>query len=234
MKDIVLGLRKMWSLPASFDIALPTQHRAGSIYQLIGIRDRETASLSLKYCRNVHLRQLRESEVRIWMCLHVTRCVETSEAQRARHGSAFGTRTEQFRADRHVPKKVLSLIRQLQLPLVVCIAASLHDFITALPGWRQNSFLHSPTIGVARRLDFSLLTSTRLTNTIVRPPSTITTVHHHRPPPLPPPLTHPLTNDLLLHAHRRPRWSSTTTWRRGPCYVHPPLTLPTSSWRIPA
>lgn len=50
-KDIALGLRKMWSLPASFDIALPTQHRAGSIYQLIGIRDRETASLSLKSCR---------------------------------------------------------------------------------------------------------------------------------------------------------------------------------------
>lgn len=42
-KDIVLGLRKMWSLPASFDIALPTQHRAGSIYQLIGIRDRENS-----------------------------------------------------------------------------------------------------------------------------------------------------------------------------------------------
>lgn len=57
-KDIVLGMGRMWSLPASFDIALPTQHRAGSIYQLIGIRDRETASLSLKYCRNVDLRHL--------------------------------------------------------------------------------------------------------------------------------------------------------------------------------
>lgn len=58
MKDIALGLGKMWSLPASFDIALPTQHRAGSIYQLIGIIDRETASISLKYCRNVDLRHL--------------------------------------------------------------------------------------------------------------------------------------------------------------------------------
>lgn len=26
MKDIALGLGKMWSLPASFDIALTTQH----------------------------------------------------------------------------------------------------------------------------------------------------------------------------------------------------------------
>lgn len=72
-KDIALELRKMWSLPASFDIALPTQHRAGSIYQLIGIKDRETASLSLKYCRFAPFVRVSGENLDVFACEKVCR-----------------------------------------------------------------------------------------------------------------------------------------------------------------